>query len=394
MTVRLDSQAPVTSPRWGAFVIVCMTYLSVTVGEQVLSPVLPGASDDLGFSESRAGIAFGLLAGTIAVGNLVGGALLGRLGPKRLMIVALSATTVGSVVAAIAPSFNVLLVSQILLGAGAGLYFPAGLRAVPLVSGSGRRGFAMGLYGVAFSAGLTVAALLGTLGSRLGWQTAFVASAVLGAGGVIGTLFLRVDAERTRTPFRFPRQAVVGLPTFIGAIGSICQYGAVPYLTIFAVTEWDLSAAAAASLLAVGRVISILAKIVSGAGMDRVGPIVSARRIGALLTITGLAWVTLAPNIVTYATAALFAGTVSSLFPIANVVAVDQFGAHGPSLGVYRSTQIGVGALVGALVGVIGAVIGMRFTLAVAVGCPVLLVLLRDRHLREGELVLTPPSAS
>lgn len=381
-----------TSPRWGAFVIVCLTYLGVTVGEQVLSPVLPGAAEDLGFSESRAGIAFGLLAGAIAVGNLVGGAVLGRIGPKRLMIVALTAATLGSVAAALAPSFELLVFAQLLLGAGAGLYFPAGLRAVPLVAGSGRRGFAMGLYGVAFSAGLTVAALLGTMGAHLGWQSAFVASAVLGVVCLVGTIFLQLDADRVRTPFRFPRQAVVGLPTFIGAIGSICQYGAIPYLTIFAVTEWGLDAGAAAALLAVGRIISILAKIVSGAGMDRVGPIISARRIGVLLTATGLAWVALPGNPITYAAAALFAGTVSSLFPIANLVAVDQFGAHGPSLGVYRSTQIGVGALVGALVGVIGGVVGLRFTLAIAVACPAALVLLREHHLRPRNLMLTPPN--
>src|SRR5690606_28964929 len=155
----------------------------------------------------------------------------------------------------------------------------AGLRAVPLVAGPGRRGFAMGMYGVAFSAGLTVAALLGTLGSVAGWRVAFLVSAILGAAGAVATCLLSLDTEPVRIPFRFPRRAVLGLPTFIGAIGAICQYGAVPYLTIFAVAEWGLSAGAAATLLAVGRVISILAKIVSGAGLDRVGPIVSARRI-------------------------------------------------------------------------------------------------------------------
>ncbi len=369
------------SPRWGAFVVLCLTYLGVTVGEQVLSPVLPGAAEGLRFDESDAGIAFGLLAGSIAVANLVGGALLGRWGPRRLMIVALASTTLGSLVAAAANGFFVLVLAQVMLGAGAGLYFPAGLRAVPLVAGGGRRGFAMGMYGVAFSAGLTVAALLGTVGSVAGWRVAFVVSAALGAACLAATMFLRVETESVRTPFRFPRAAIIGLPTFIGAIGSICQYGAIPFLTIFAVTEWDLSAGAAAALLAVGRVISILAKIVSGAGMDRVGPIVSARRIGALLTVTGLAWVFLPANIVTYAMAALFAGTISSLFPIANVVAVDDFGAHGPSLGVYRSTQIGIGALAGALIGLIGGAVGLRVTLAVAVACPVLLLALRDRRL-------------
>lgn len=381
------STRAVVSPRWGAFVVVCMTYLGVTVGEQVLAPVLPGAAESLRFDEGEAGIAFGLLAASIAIANLVGGALLGTWGPRRVMAGALMLTTGGSLVAAAANGFTVLVLAQVLLGLGAGLYFPAGLRAVPLVAGPGRRGFAMGMYGVAFSAGLTVAALLGTLGSIAGWRVAFMVSAALGAACLGATCFLRLETERVRIPFRFPRRAIIGLPTFIGAIGSICQYGAVPYLTIFAVTEWNLSAGAAAAVLAVGRVISILAKIVSGAGMDRVGPIVSARRIGALLTITGLAWVFLPASIVTYAMAALFAGTISSLFPIANVVAVDEFGSHGPSLGVYRSTQIGVGALVGALVGVIGAAVGLRFTLAVAVASPMLLIALRDHHMRAAGTV-------
>lgn len=380
-TETTQSDLAATRPRWGAFVVVCMAYVGVTIGEQVLSPVLPGAAESLGFDEGRAGIAFGLLAASIAVANLVGGALLGRWGPKTLMIVALAATIGGSVIAAAAPSFLVLVIAQTLLGTGAGLYFPAGLRAVPLTAGTGRRGFAMGLYGVAFSAGLTAAALLGTLGSVSGWQVAFIATGLIGVGCLLATLFLPLEAERIRTPFRVPRQAIIGLPTFIGSVGAVCQYGAIPFLTIFAVTEWNLSAGAAAGLLAVGRVISIVAKLISGASMDRVGPIVSGRRIGVLLAVTGLAWVLLPGGPLVYAAAAVFAGTVSSLFPIANVVAVDQFGAHGPSLGVYRSTQIAVGAVVGVLIGTIGSIVGLRVTLAIAATCPALLLLLRDHHL-------------
>jgi predicted MFS family arabinose efflux permease len=359
-------------------VLVCLAYLGVTVGEQVLAPVVPTAAADLGFGEGDTGVAFGMLAGAIAVANLVGGALLGRWGARLLMVVALMCTTAGSVVAALAPSFTVLVAAQVLLGAGAGLYFPAGLRAVPLVAGSRRRGFAMGMYGVAFSAGLTVAALLGAIGASLGWRASFWASAGLGAIVTAATAAMPLRTVRVRTGFRFRLRALAGLSTFIGAVGAICQYGAIPFLTTFAVSEWGLTAGAAAGLLAVGRVISIVAKIVSGAGMDRVGPIVSARRTGALLTVTGLAWVLMPANVVTYALAAVFAGTVSSLFPVANLVAVDQFGAHGPTLGAYRSAQIGIGAAAGALIGLLGAVVGLRLTLAVAVTCPAALLLLRE----------------
>ena len=65
------------------------------------------------------------------------------------------------VAAALADGFGSIIAAQILLGAGAGLFFPAGLQAVAIFAGPTRRGFAMGIYGVAFSGGLTVAALFG-----------------------------------------------------------------------------------------------------------------------------------------------------------------------------------------------------------------------------------------
>lgn len=380
-TSAADTTEPVAvPPRWAAFALVCFAYLGVTVGEQALSPVMPLASVDLGFGERRAGLAFGLLAAAIAVGNLIGGAVLARLGPRLLMSVGLACTAAGGVVSAVAPTFGVLVGGQVLLGLGAGLYFPAGLRAVPLVSGSGRRGFAMGIYGVAFSVGLMLAALLGTVGAFAGWRAAFWVSAGLGAAEAAATWFLALEAERGPVRFRIPLAAVIGLPTFIGAVGAVCQYGAIPFITIYAVGEWGLTPARAAMVLAVGRAISILAKVAAGASMDRVGPIVSARRTGVLLAATGLAWVLLPGGLVAYAAAALFAGTVSSLFPVANLVAVDRFGSDGPALGAYRSAQIGIGAIAGALIGVVGAAVGLRVTLAVAVACPAVLVALRTER--------------
>lgn len=365
---------------WGAFALVCVAYLAVTVGEQALSPVLPGVGDDIGITEGEAGTLFGLLALAIAVVNVLGGGLLGRLGARTLMLGGLAATVAGSVVAAVAEGVGTLVVSQVLLGAGAGLYFPAGLQAVRDVSGPARRGFAMGVYGVAFSGGLTVAALLGSLGASHGWRIAFWCAAVLGVVAFVATCFVRLGPP-TGAPvsFRFPMKAVAGMPTFIGAIGGVCQYGAIPFLTTFAVTEWGLGAGQAAAVLAAGRVISIAAKLVSGAGTDRVGPVVSARRTGVVLVVTGAAWVLLPGGIPAYVCAALFAGTVSSLFPVANLVAVDRFGTHGPSLGAYRSAQIGIGAAAGWLIGRLGESVGLRATLLVAVVSPALLVVFLRR---------------
>jgi MFS transporter, YNFM family, putative membrane transport protein len=373
--MRLDDCTVVERPRWGAFALVCLAYLGVTVGEQALSPVMPEVAAEFGVSEGQSGVAFGLLALSIAVANLVGGAVLGRFGPRALMLAGLGTTVAGSVVAALAEGFGLVVAAQVLLGTGAGLYFPAGLQAVPVVSGRGRRGFAMGIYGVAFSAGLTVAAVLGAVGATHGWRIAFWSAAGLAAAAFVATWSVRLGPPSgTSVSLRFPAKAVLGLPTAIGAVGAVCQYGAIPFLTTFAVTEWQLRAGQAAALLALGRVLSILAKLVSGVSSDRRGPIASARTTALVVGATGIAWVTLPAGWPAYACAALFAGAVSSFFPVANMVAVDHFGAHGPALGAYRSAQIGIGAAAGWLIGRIGETVGLRATLLVAVASPLLLV--------------------
>jgi hypothetical protein len=95
-------------------------------------------------------------------------------------------------------------------------------------------------------------------------------------------------------------------------------------------------------------------------------------RTGVLLSVTGVLWVSLPAGIVTYGIAALFAGTVSSIFPVANVLAVERFGGNGLALGAYRSAQIGIGALAGVIIG--NSPIGLRWTVLVCVLAPMSLL--------------------
>jgi hypothetical protein len=145
-------------------------------------------------------------------------------------------------------------------------------------------------------------------------------------------------------------------------------------MTTFAVQEWGLSTARAAGILGIGRIISIVAKLVSGSSSDRIGPFASARWTGIALFITGIAWVLLPAGLPTYLCAAVFAGTVSSLGPIANMLAIEKFGRDGVTLGAFRSLQIAMGATAGVLIGFFGELFGLRIILAFAVLTPLSLL--------------------
>ena len=371
---------PEVRPRWGSFALVCVAYLVATTGEQLLSPVYPTASKDLGLSVGQGGIVFGLLTGSIAVFNLVAGLLLRRISPGTLIRCAALVGVAGSVATATAHNFVHLIVGQVVLGSSAGLFFPAGLQAVALLAGPAKKGFAMGIYGVAFSGGLTLAAVLGAVGSSYNWRISFWVAAGLGAVAVVGGAGEAKAKPVRGSHSRFSLRTVMALPTAVGTVLAVCQYGAIPFLTTFAVVEWGLSATRAATVLVIGRVISIVAKVVGGASADRVGAKTSARRTGVVLTLTGLAWILLPGSLVTYGLAALFAGMVSSLGPVANVLAVERFGGDGMALGAYRSVQIALGAAASALIGLAGDMFGLRPTLAVATLTPLaLLWICRER---------------
>jgi predicted MFS family arabinose efflux permease len=380
MSADATATVPSVRPRWGAFALLCLAYLVTTTGEQLLSPLFPVAADDLGLSVAQGGIAFATLTGTIAVTNLVGGAALHRLAPVTLVRSAALVGVAGSIVNALTNGFGLLLVGQMLLGAAAGLYFPAGLQGVGIAAGPFRRGMAMGLYGVAFSLGLTLAAVLGAIGAEVGWRTPFwiaaglfVAAALASGGADLGP---RTVVARGPIPWR----AVLSLPTYVGIVLAVLQYGAIPFLTTYAVADWGISATSAATVLIVGRLLSIVAKVVGGASADRIGARKSARRTSVLLTATGLAWVLLPAGTATYAIAAVFAGTVSSLGPVANILAVERFGQNGMALGMYRSAQIALGAAASAVVGLTAEAVGLRPTLAVSALVPLALLWICRGH--------------
>lgn len=376
---RIDRQGRV------ALAVVIAGYLAVTVAESILAPLFPSITEELGVDLSTVGLAFGSLTGSIAVGNLVGGWVLARYGARPGLLLSLVLAGGGCVLAALASEGNAFVWAQVAIGAGTGIFFAPGIQLIGRATPAERRGMAMGIFGVAFSGGLAVAALLAALGAQTQWRIAFwVAAAMCAAGIVVSILPVLPELTSATGPGRRldPRLFV---PVAVGSVGTLSQYGTVGFLALFAVSAWHLSAAAAALMIAVSRVVSVGSKLIVGYGSDRwgAGPTLSALAI--TLGLTGLVW-TLAPEpTVAIPAAVVFAAAVSGLFPVANLVAYRDFGDRGAMLGLYRSAHIGVGALGAWLMGVAAAQVGLTATLRLTAAIPFVLLLLTRR--------LTPAAA-
>lgn len=114
----------------------------------------------------------------------------------------------------------------------------------------------------------------------------------------------------------------------------------------------------------------------TGAGhlADRYGARRTVQGLGGVLLVAGALWVAAPSAALGAAPAVVFAASVSGVFPLANLLALEALGDRGALLGTYRSAQMATGAIAAAAIGAGAATIGLRASLAVTLLAPVGLV--------------------
>lgn len=366
-----------------AFATVAAAYAATTTGEAILGPVFPTVAADLGLRNRHLGLALGLLAGSIAVGSLAGGGIAQRHGPRAGIVSALLMSAAGSSAAATSTTAGRFLASQVLVGFAAGSIFAGGISAVGRLSPGDRRGLAMSFYGAAFSVGLMLGALLAAMGAAAGWRWAYWAAAAVAAvvAGLVRAFVPHLNAPPTKNAgrrLRLPRSR----STAVASVAAVQQYGVVGFLPAFAVASWGLSPGSAALALATARALSVPAKLVVGSIADRIGALATAQRTALILAGTGLVWTVVPDGKVGVPAAVVFAAFTSAMFPIAHVLAYEDFAGDSHLLGAYRFAQLAVGAIAGFGIGMAANLITERPALVIAVASPLLLFTTHRRSTR------------
>lgn len=176
--------------------------------EFVIAGVLPDVATGLGVSIPIAGY----LVSGYAIGIAIGGPLLAvatkKLSRKTLILLLGATFTLGQILCALAPSFELLMAARVLVSIVHGTYFGiAAIVAVNLVPVD-KRGFAVALI----LSGLTVSNILGVptgtaIGNALGWRATFWAVGALGlAATLCVALFLPAATGQSSTTGSFLRE--------------------------------------------------------------------------------------------------------------------------------------------------------------------------------------------
>ncbi len=168
-----------------------------------LSPVLAEVAADFDVSTAAAGqlrTASGLVAGVVALGM---GRLSARLGLRELLLAGLGIIGLASLLSAAAPSFAILAVAQVALGAGLAIVLSAGLAAAAdwAVPEQRARVLSWALLGQpsAWIVGMPVIGLLGAASWRWGWVAVPFLASVVAAAMVLAQPTDAVREPRAKT---------------------------------------------------------------------------------------------------------------------------------------------------------------------------------------------------
>lgn len=311
-----------------ALLALTLSAFAIGTTEFVIVGLIPTMAQDLNVSLPSAGLLVSLYALGVAIGAPVLTALTGNWNRKTVLLSVMSLFVAGNLLAWQAPSYETLIAARLLTGLAHGVFFSIGST---IATGLVPKEKAASAIAIMFT-GLTVALVTGVplgtyIGQTFGWQSTFLAVALLGFIALVGSAFLvpnilkQAKAARILTQAKVLAEPRLLLVFAITAVGYGGTFVAFTYLApiLQQVTGFDASAIGA--IMLVYGVSVAFGNIWGGKMADKMGPVKALSYIFA-----GLAAVLLVFNF-------------TAVNPIAAVMTILVWGAFAfgnvPGLQVY-----------------------------------------------------------
>ncbi len=163
------------STRFGVtFAITALAWFVFAVDRLVVITMLPVLVEQLGASLEELQWTVNAFTLTFAVLLPTGAALGDRFGRRRMFCVGIAVFTVGSVLAALAPTASALVLARAVQGLGGAIYVPLTLTILVAATPPARRGAAIGAWGGLGSLGAALGPVTGgALAQAVGWHAVF-----------------------------------------------------------------------------------------------------------------------------------------------------------------------------------------------------------------------------
>jgi MFS transporter, DHA2 family, methylenomycin A resistance protein len=245
----------------------------------IITVALPSVGREL--DASAHSLSLLLTAYFVAYGLMLfpGGMLVDRLGSRRVALVEPVTFGAGAIVGALTPSYELLLVSRVVQGVGAGLVSPASLAGAVSGYPPERRGSALGLWGASSGVANLIGPVIGGLLTvAIDWRACWwflVPAAAAAAWGIARFVPATVYADE-RPDATGLRQRVVGAAAMVAALTFVVMIGAFFLAQQYLQEAVGYSALGAASALTLIAVLVGIGAPLAGALSDRYGEAVTA----------------------------------------------------------------------------------------------------------------------
>lgn len=155
----------------------------------IFLPSLPAMAADLGTSQALAQMTVSAYLGTFALAQLVIGPLSDAIGRRTPLLAGLILFTIGGLACALAPNISFLIAARVVQAVGGCTCIVISRAIVRDTTDGPAATRAMAYLGMSLAVAPMVAPLIGgQLEARFGWQSNFLATALLGAGALVATL--------------------------------------------------------------------------------------------------------------------------------------------------------------------------------------------------------------
>lgn len=195
---------------WGVAVAFVIYYFAIQTGYSIVNPSI---QKDLGLTSSQVGVIAAVYTWAYAVCQFFSGALLDRLGARKVLLPAVAFVTLGAFIFANAASFEILLLSQFVLALGA----CAGFIGAGYVGG---QWFGMAKFSFMFGLVQFAASISSAFSQNLiSWLLGFWSWQTLSNGmGVVGILLFVLSVLVIRNPASVVQEDNQGINGFVSSV--------------------------------------------------------------------------------------------------------------------------------------------------------------------------------
>lgn len=272
------AEIPSGKNSWWNVPILGFGVFAVATNEFVLAGMLPHLVDSLDVSLATAGQVVTVYALACAVLGPILATVTAAWSRRVVLLCAALVYLVGTIGAALAPNYGLLLVTQAVAAAGTGLFVPVAATSGAALVPPERRGRAIAVVLTGFTAATAFGAPIGTaFGSQFGWRATMWFVAALAVVGIVGLVSLvprsiaTPPAESLR--HRFAPLADAGVLTTLGTtmLAFTSVYVLYTYIAeIFSDATGGAGGRVAVLMLTFG-VVSIFGSYLAGVVTDRIG---------------------------------------------------------------------------------------------------------------------------